>query len=99
MKFITIDKKDWAKGIDKSRGTYQLFGPVTDKNGCQIRALADDVQPEMDYTDSVMSAKSVLFPQSEKILFTSLDEAKDDHHIMKRAEADYSPCRGGNPSL
>jgi len=91
MKFITIDKKDWAKGIDKSRGTYQLFGPVTDKNGCQIRALADDVQPEMDYTDSVLSAKSVLFPQSEKILFTSLDESKEDHHIMKRPDTDYSP--------
>ena len=91
MKFITIDKKDWAKGIDKSRGTYQLFGPVTDINGCQIKALDADVQPEMEYTDSVLSAKSVLFPQSEKILVTSLNEADEDHHIMKRADADYTP--------
>lgn len=91
MKFITIDKKDWAKGIDKSRETYQLFGPVKDENGCQIKALDTDVQPDMEYTDSVLSAKSVLFPQSEKILCTSLNEADDDHHIMKRADAAYTP--------
>ena len=91
MTFITIDKKDWAEGIDKSRGTYQLFGPVADQNGCQIKPLEDGVQPEMDYTDSVLSAKSVLFPQSEKILFTSLNEADEDHHIMKRPDTAYTP--------
>lgn len=91
MKFITIDKKDWAEGIDKSRGTYQLFGPVADKNGCQIKPLENGVQPEMEYTDSVLSAKSVLFPQSEKILFTSLNEADTDHHIMKRPDTAYTP--------
>ena len=91
MTFITIDKKDWAKGIDKSRGTYRLFGPITDKNGCRIAPLGEDVQPEMDYTDSVLSAKSVLFPQSERILYTSLNQADEDHHIMKRADTDYSP--------
>jgi ferredoxin len=91
MKFITIDKKDWTKGIDKSRETYQLFGPVKDENGCQIKPLDGDVQPDMSYTDSVLSAKSVLFPQTEKILNTSLNEANENHHIMKRAEADYTP--------
>lgn len=91
MKFITIDKNDWAKGMDASRATYQLFGPVTDENGCQFKQLDAGVQPEMDYTDSVLSAKSVLFPQSEKILFTSLNEEVEDHHIMKRAETEYTP--------
>ena len=32
-----------------------------------------------------------LFPQTEKILTACLDESKDNHHIMQRAEADYSP--------
>ncbi len=91
MKFITIDKKDWTKGIDKSRETYQLFGPVTDQNGCQIKALGADIHPQMEYGDSVLSAKSVLFPQSEKILNANLDETAQDHHIMKRADTDYSP--------
>ncbi len=91
MKFITIDKKDWADGIEKSRKTYQLFGPVKEKNGFLIKSLGKDALPDMTYQDSVMSAKSVLFPQSEKMLNTSLDESKDGHHIMNRAPADYSP--------
>ena len=91
MKFITIDKKDWTKGIDKSRETYQLFGPVKDENGCQIRQLDAEIQPDMTYTDSVLSAKSVLFPQSEKIITASLNEADEDHHIMKRVDTNYTP--------
>lgn len=91
MKFITIDKKNWAKGIEKSRKTYRLFGPVKDKNGVFIRTLEKDMLPDMTINDSIMSVKSVLFPQTEKILFATLDEAKEDHHIMKRVEFDSSP--------
>ncbi|MCP3944463.1 MAG: 4Fe-4S ferredoxin [Desulfobacteraceae bacterium] len=90
MKFITIDKKNWTKGIDKSRGTYRLFGPVKDKNWCMIKELDGDILPDMEYNESVMSAKSVLFPQSETILNTSLNESVEDHHIMKRAKNDYT---------
>ena len=91
MKFITIDKKNWAKGIEKSRETYRLFGPVKDKNGFFIRNLEEDMLPDMTCNDSVMSVKSVLFPQTEKILFASLDESKEDHHIMKQIPSDTKP--------
>ncbi|MBT3176171.1 MAG: 4Fe-4S dicluster domain-containing protein [Desulfobacula sp.] len=91
MKFITIDKKDWANGIGKSRKTYKLFGPVKDKNGFLIKSLEKDIMPEMDYPDSVMSAKSIIFPQTEKMLCTTLDESQEEHHIMKRVEMDNSP--------
>ena len=91
MKFITIDKKNWAKGIEKSRETYRLFGPVKDKNGSFIRDLENDMLPDMSGHDSVLSVKSVLFPQTEKILFTTLDESKKDHHIMKGVPADTRP--------
>lgn len=91
MNFIHIDKKEWGQGIDKSRGTYRLFGPVTDKNGCMFRELGPGTLPEMDAPDTVISPKCVLFPQSEEILTADLDETKQDHHIMKRANADYSP--------
>ncbi len=91
MKFITIDKKEWDKGIEKSKKSYDLFGPVKDKNGFFIKKLENNTLPQMEYHDSVMSAKSVLFPQTEKILETTLDETQVDHHIMKRAKTDYSP--------
>jgi ferredoxin len=91
MNFITIDKKDWAPGVDQSRKTYRVYGPVEDKNGCQIKPLAPDMQPKMDAPVTVMSAKSVLFPQTEKILTATLDESKEDHHVMKPVETDDMP--------
>jgi sulfhydrogenase subunit beta (sulfur reductase) len=91
MKFITIDKKDWNRGIDKSRKTYQVFGPVRDENGCQIKPLAPDVRPEMDAAATVLSPKSVLFPQTEKILTATLDTSKPDHHVMKAVVPDDMP--------
>lgn len=91
MKFIMIDKKNWAKGIEKARQTYQLFGPVKDKNGSFIKPLENGTLPDMELNDSVMSAKSVLFPQTETMLFANLDESDKDHHIMKKMQTDYSP--------
>lgn len=91
MKFIMIDKKNWAKGIEKARQAYQLFGPVKDKNGSFIKPLENGTLPDMEHNDSVMSAKSVLFPQTETMLFANLDESDKDHHIMKKIQTDYSP--------
>lgn len=91
MKFITIDKKNWARGMDASRQTYRLFGPVEDKNGVLFKELDNDILPKMDYHDSVMSVKSVLFPQTEKLLTATLDESREDHHIMKKVEFDPTP--------
>ncbi|MBI9092007.1 MAG: 4Fe-4S dicluster domain-containing protein [Desulfobacterium sp.] len=90
MKIIKIDKNDWTRGIDKSRETYQLFGPVTDSGQSIFKQLDKNAYPEMGGTNSVMSPKSVLFPQTEKILAASLDASMENHHIMQRPAADYS---------
>ena len=91
MKVIKIDKNNWTKGIDKSRKAYKLFGPVKDKTIVLFKELEQGMFPEMEYTDSVLSAKSVIFPQTEKILEGSLNESVQDHHILKRPDTDYSP--------
>ena len=91
MKVIKIDKKEWPGGVDRSRASYGLFGPVKDTTHNIFKKLDKDQQPDMDAEDTVLSPKSVLFPQSEKILTASLDESKEGHHIMHRAEADYAP--------
>ncbi len=91
MKFITITKKDWETGLKASQKGYQLFGPVKDENGIIIKALDDGQLPLMDYKDTVMSVKTVLFPQTEKLLVSDLDETKENHHLQERAPNDYSP--------
>ncbi len=91
MNLVKIDKNGFKQGIDRARKEYRLFGPAKGKEGHTIRHLDTDEYPDMTYNDSVLSAKSVLFPQTEKMLYTTFDESEPDHHIMKRAQADYSP--------
>lgn len=91
MEFIKIDKKDWDGGVQASRKSYRLFGPVEDGNGVMIKPLDGDQLPLMDYSDTVMSVKSVIFPQTEKMLQSDLDESVENHHILERVEQDYSP--------
>ena len=91
MKVIKIEKKEWTPGVDQSRDAYRLFGPVKDKNNYIFKELSRDQQPDMTAQETVLSPKSVLFPQSEKILEASLDESREDHHIMSRPGTDYSP--------
>ncbi|MBF0204022.1 MAG: 4Fe-4S ferredoxin, partial [Desulfamplus sp.] len=73
MKVIKIDKKDWTSGIDKSREKYLLFGPVKDKDKYIFGKLSEKEFPVMEGADTVLSPKSLLFPQTEKMLHASLD--------------------------
>lgn len=91
MKVIKIDKKDWTGGIDKSREKYLLFGPVKDKESYVFGRLTKGQFPDMGGGDTVLSPKSLIFPQTEKMLQGSLDPSVDGHHIMKRVVTDYSP--------
>ncbi|OQY59257.1 MAG: 4Fe-4S ferredoxin [Desulfobacteraceae bacterium 4572_88] len=91
MKVIKIDKKDWAEGLGKLTGTYRLFGPVKDKESHDFKELGKDEQPDMDFFNTRLSAKSAIFPQTESMFEYSLDENEADHHVMKEVEKDYSP--------
>jgi ferredoxin len=93
MKMIKIDKKDWAKGLDRSRETYRLVGPVkrSGDDAAGFAELADGEHPDLDATDTVLSAKSVVYPQSEVMFTYTTDKNSTDCNRLQRAEADYSP--------
>ena len=91
MEIIKIDKDSWAGGMDKAKKSYCLFGPVKDKSHHIFKLLGQGVNPDMGYTLSTLSPKSILFPQTQKILETSLDESVTDHHVFTPPKQDLSP--------
>lgn len=91
MKVIKIDKEKWAGGIESLSGSYRLFGPVKGEDSHDFKELAKDDLPDLSYTNTKLSPKSVVFPQSEAMFTYSLDETKEDHHILKDVKKDYSP--------
>lgn len=91
MKVIKIDKQQWESGIASLAGAYRLFGPVLEKTFYNFKELGEGEKPDFEYQNSRLSAKSLVFPQSEDMLEYELDESNPDHHIMKEAPKDYSP--------
>ena len=91
MTLVKIDKKQWAKGLEALHKAYRLFGPAKEKDFYSFTSLDAGEQPELGFTNSRLSPKAILFPQSDTIIEDSLDENDEDHHIMKPVEKDSSP--------
>ncbi len=91
MTLVKIDKKNWSEGLTAAAEAYRLFAPVKEKDYHQFKALEKGEMPDLDMVNTRLSPKALLFPQSEEMLEYSLDESRDDHHIMQEVEKDYSP--------
>ena len=90
MKIVKIDKSDWENGVTKAAESYRLIGPQKEKSYHSFKPLAAGEMPDFDFLNTRLSPKTLVYPQSQVIMEYSLDEADDDHHIMKAVEADNS---------
>jgi sulfhydrogenase subunit beta (sulfur reductase) len=91
MKVIKIDKNRWTDGLETLAASYRLFGPVKAKEGHELKELEQGEAPDFNMLNTRLSPKSIVFPQSEDILEYSLDETREDHHIMREVEKDLTP--------
>jgi ferredoxin len=91
MKIVKIDKKSLSADLDRLRETYRLFGPVKGPQYYDFQLLGPGQPPDLEFLNTRMSAKSLVYPQSEVMLDYSLDDSQEDHHIMKESAQDYSP--------
>ncbi len=83
MKVFTIDKKDWDAGIEKAKSSYQVFGPVKEKEWHSFKALGKNEKPDMAFSNTRLSPKFLVQPQTEPMFSYTLDESRPDHHILK----------------
>jgi sulfhydrogenase subunit beta (sulfur reductase) len=91
MKVIKIEKDQWSQGLEKLRDTYRLIGPVQEKGVHSFQELARGQAPDLNFKNSRLSPKSLVFPQSEVMLDYSLDPDDPQRNIMKQAPKDYTP--------
>ena len=91
MKFIKIEKENWAAGIEKASESFRLLGPVKEAEFHDFKPLAKGELPDLTCLNTRLSPKSLIYPQSEAMLEYSLDESRDDHHIMQEVQKDYTP--------
>ncbi len=91
MKVIIINKEAWAGGLERLYDSFRLFGPVKQDEFHIFKELSKGELPDMNLLNTRLSAKSMVYPQSEKMFEFTLDENRDDHHMLKEIHKDYSP--------
>lgn len=88
MDFIKIDKTQWAKGLEKAADTYHLIGPVKDQEFYLFKPLSDGQAPDMGFSNTRLSAKGAIYPQSQTLFTYTLDRNSDDRHLLKEPPQD-----------
>jgi ferredoxin len=88
MKIIKIDKADWSVGLKKIAADYRLIGPAKDQEFYLFKPLGPDEAPEMEFSNTRLSAKETIYPQSQAMFNYTLDPNREDHHLLKDVEAD-----------
>ena len=91
MSILKIDKNGWAEGVAKLHESYALFGPVKERGYHNMKRLESGALPDLSFTNTRLSPKAVVYPQSEKMFEYTIDESKPDHHVNHEAPKDYSP--------
>jgi sulfhydrogenase subunit beta (sulfur reductase) len=84
-------KEEWLGALETLKESYRLVGPVKDGDFHTFMPLDGNKKPDFDYENSRLSPKTVVYPESERMFEYSLDETKDDAHILKESPKDYSP--------
>ncbi|MBT4090598.1 MAG: 4Fe-4S dicluster domain-containing protein [Deltaproteobacteria bacterium] len=92
MKLIKIDNEGWEKGLEKLNGSYRMFGPFENQDSHAFKQFGQGESPDMSLKNTHLSAKSVVYPQSQVMFEYTTDETKDDHHIMKEVATDEKPA-------
>jgi len=91
MKIIQIEKANWESGLDKLTESYRLFAPVKEAEFHNFKELAKGEAPDLNFLNTRLSPKAIIYPQTEAMFEYSLDESREDHHIMKEVDNSYSP--------
>jgi len=90
MKIFSISKDNWSDGLGSLTESYRLFGPVKEAEFHNFKELEKGRTPDLNCLNTRLSPKSIIYPQSEALLEYSLDESREDHHIMREVDTDYS---------
>jgi len=91
MKVVKIDKQKWAAGIETLKNTYRLYGPVKAERFHDFALLEKGTLPDFNFQNTRLSPKAIIYPQTEVMFHYTLDENREDHHILKEVAGDAAP--------
>ncbi|MGD8388095.1 MAG: 4Fe-4S ferredoxin, partial [Desulfobacteraceae bacterium] len=86
-----FSKEEWVGVLEGLKEAYRVFVPVKEGDYHNFRPLENGTRPNFDFQNTRLSAKSVVYPQSERMFEYSLDSEDENAHRVKEAEKDFAP--------
>ena len=90
MKVLKIEKQNLSGFLDKLRDTYRLYGPVRQGDMFSFVPIQNVSEIDVSFQNSRVSPKHLFLAQSERMFEYTLDLSKDDAHVLKEVQKDYS---------
>lgn len=91
MTIRKIGTQGWTQGLERLRGGYRLIGPVTQGRAHEFCELAAGQLPELDFLNTRLSAKGLIYPQTQTLFHFNLDSSQPDAHILQEAPRACGP--------
>ena len=86
-----IQKEELVPFLRALKKTHEVFIPAKEKDFYTFKPLTDEVTLDLSFSNTRLSPKSLLYPQSERMFEFSLDKGSDDAHILKEPPKEYPP--------
>jgi sulfhydrogenase subunit beta (sulfur reductase) len=87
----SFGKEEWTEALKGLRGAYRIFAPFKDGDFHSFKELDGTRAPDFNCGNTRLSAKALLYPQSERMFEYTLDDQEADAHIYKESPKDFSP--------
>jgi sulfhydrogenase subunit beta (sulfur reductase) len=86
----SFTREEWIESLKGLQSEYRVFVPVKEGDFHVFRVLDESKRPDFSYQNTRLSAKGIVYPQSERMFECNLDERQEGGNIYREAAKDYS---------
>lgn len=86
-----IKKEELPNLLRVLKKTYDVFVPLEEDGFSRFKPSRDEETIDLSFTNTRLSPRSFLLPQSEKMFEFTLDEKNEDARILKEVPRGYPP--------
>jgi sulfhydrogenase subunit beta (sulfur reductase) len=84
-------ENELIESLKKVQDAYNVFVPVKEGDFHSYRLLDQKIKPNLDFQNTRLSAKSVVYPQSERLFECLLNPESQEKGVLKESAKDYTP--------
>ncbi len=86
-----LKKDEWLKVIEDLRKGYKVFVPTKEGDFHFFREYKDGIRPDLNFSNTRLSPKGLIYPQSERMFECPLSKDQEGAFILKESPKDFGP--------